>query len=223
MPQTPIFRNIRAVIFDFDATIADTASDIIESKLYAMSQLGQPEPDRDLVKALLGMNTRDSFYVFSDMSNEVMVDEAVDLFHRQALRLALERPRRFFGGVSETLDELRRRRIKIGLTGNRRAGDLNLIIESWGLSDIVEAAVTFDSVKRGKPAPDMALEALNELGVDPEEAIIVGDALHDIEMGRNAGCATIAFSRGADSARELLSAGPDAIVDSIADIPALIA
>lgn len=131
MPQTPIFRNIRAVIFDFDATIADTASDIIESKLYAMSQLGQPEPDRDLVKALLGMNTRDSFYVFSDMSNEVMVDEAVELFHRQALRLALERPRRFFGGVSETLDELRRRRIKIGLTGNRRAGDLNLIIESW--------------------------------------------------------------------------------------------
>ena len=42
-------------------------------------------------------------------------------------------------------------------------------------------------------------------------------------MGRNAGCATIAFSRGAGSARELLSAGPDAIVDSIADIPALIA
>lgn len=96
MPLTPIFRNIRAVIFDFDATIADTASDIIESKLYAMSQLGQPEPDRDLVKALLGMNTRDSFYVFSDMSNEVMVDEAVELFYRQALRLALERPRRFF-------------------------------------------------------------------------------------------------------------------------------
>ena len=88
MPQTPIFRNIRAVIFDFDATLADTASDIIESKLYAMSQLGQPEPDRDLVKALLGMNTRDSFYVFSDMSNEVMVDEAVELFYRQALRLA---------------------------------------------------------------------------------------------------------------------------------------
>lgn len=98
MPQNPTFRNIRAVIFDFDATIADTASDIIESKLYAMRQLGQPEPDRDLVRALLGMNTRDSFYIFSDMSNEVMVDEAVELFHRQALRLALERPRRFFGG-----------------------------------------------------------------------------------------------------------------------------
>lgn len=97
-----------------------------------MSQLGQPEPDRDLVKALLGMNTRDSFYVFSDMSNEVMVDEAVELFHRQALRLALERPRRFFGGVSETLDELRRRRIKIGLTGNRRAGDLNLTYRIMG-------------------------------------------------------------------------------------------
>ena len=75
MPQNPTFRNIRAVIFDFDATIADTASDIIESKLYAMRQLGQPDPDRDLVRALLGMNTRDSFYIFSDMSNEVMVDE----------------------------------------------------------------------------------------------------------------------------------------------------
>ena len=88
MPQNPTFRNIRAVIFDFDATIADTASDIIESKLYAMRQLGQPEPDRDLVRALLGMNTRDSFYIFSDMSNEVMVDEAVELFHRQALRMS---------------------------------------------------------------------------------------------------------------------------------------
>ena len=71
MPPTPKFRNIRAVIADFDLTIADTASDLIESKLYAMRQLGQPEPDRDLIRALLGMNVRDSFYVFSDLANEV--------------------------------------------------------------------------------------------------------------------------------------------------------
>lgn len=223
MPPIPKFRNIRAVIADFDLTIADTASDLIESKLYAMRQLGQPEPDRDLVKALLGMNIRDSFYVFSDLANEVMVDEAVDLYHRQALRLALERPRRFFNGVSEAFAEFRRRGIMIGLTGNRRAKDMNLIIESWGLGDIVESAVTFDTVRRGKPAPDMALEVLSELGVDPEEAIVVGDALHDIEMGHNAGCATIAFSRGADSMRELMTAEPEAIVGSIAEIPALIA
>jgi D-glycero-D-manno-heptose 1,7-bisphosphate phosphatase len=74
-----------------------------------------------------------------------------------------------------------------------------------------------------KPSPRMLLDACREAGVDPAEAVMVGDSQVDIEAGRRAGMRTILVRTGYGEKVEMLSAvSPDATINSVADLPELL-
>ena len=79
-----------------------------------------------------------------------------------------------------------------------------------------------DDVQRHKPHPEPVQAILKQLGIVPEETLVVGDANYDILMGCNAGCHTCGVTYGNQSATELRGAGADWLVDDFADILQLI-
>ncbi len=78
--------------------------------------------------------------------------------------------------------------------------------------------ISANDVQHHKPDPEPVQVILNQLGVAPEEALVVGDASYDILMGCNAGCRTCGVTYGNQTADELRVAGADYLIDDFADL-----
>lgn len=127
-----------------------------------------------------------------------------------------------YPGAVDTLKELRRKSLKIGLlTNNSRAGT-DLTLKRLNLQPLFDIVVTRDDCDEMKPAAAPILKVLAELGVSREAAILVGDGVMDIMTARAAGIRSVAVTTGPFPVERLLKAQPDYLLGSINDLPALV-
>ncbi len=91
------------------------------------------------------------------------------------------------GGVADVLRQLKARGMKLGVATNDSIGGLDASLAPHGLLDEFMFLAGCDSGHGAKPEPGMALAFCKAAGMRPEEVAIVGDAVHDLEMGRRAG------------------------------------
>jgi phosphonatase-like hydrolase len=130
-------------------------------------------------------------------------------------------------GTGEVFDRLKSMGVwRVLNTGYSRATALQLIRKlKWERGINYDELVTASDVEKGRPYPDMIRRAMEILGIkDPGSVVKVGDSIIDIEEGKNAGCGmTIAITTGAHTRRQLASACPDHIIDSIDELMPLIA
>jgi phosphoglycolate phosphatase len=96
-------------------------------------------------------------------------------------------------------------------TGKGRAG-LDSVLLQHGLSDAFQTLQTADRC-RGKPDPEMLLQAIAETGLAAEEAVMIGDTTFDMEMARSAGTLAIGVSWGYHDSMDLRDAGAHAVID----------
>jgi len=96
--------------------------------------------------------------------------------------------------------------------------ELDVLLEIAGIADLITATTGPDDADSSKPSPDIVVAALERAGVDAGSAVFVGDTPYDIEAGRNAGIATIAFRSGGWNDEAL--SGAAAIYDGPADLAA---
>lgn len=124
-------------------------------------------------------------------------------------------------GVRETLGELKRRGFRLGVATNDSMGGLEASLRRPDILDFFDFAAGCDSGFGGKPGPGMALAFCEAVGIAPGEAAMVGDAVHDLAMGRAAGFALNIGVLSGTSGREDIEDFADLILDSINDLPAL--
>jgi phosphonatase-like hydrolase len=126
-------------------------------------------------------------------------------------------------GVEETLDTLRESGAKIAIDTGFSAIVADAILDrlGWIADGRVDARVASDEVKRGRPAPDLLLEAMRRCGVvDVRTVAKVGDTPADLGEGRNAGCGwTIGVTYGTHSRAELIGHPHTALIDDIRELP----
>ncbi|EON76528.1 putative phosphatase [Lunatimonas lonarensis] len=153
-----------------------------------------------------------------------VADNAFENFKPALDRAYSELDVKTFPGVKEAIDQLRAAGVFVVLnTGyNRRTATALVEKLGWKIGADIDGLVTADDVTNGRPAPDMILRAMELVGVsDPSLVIKAGDSGIDIEEGKNAGCGlTIGVLSGAQNREQLEVAGPDLILDSLADLPA---
>lgn len=217
--MTDTTRRYNHILFDFDGTIADTIDDLIEAKVEALRVMGVTEVDTDLLSSFLGMNLRDSIVLSTNIQNEMIVREAMDIYNDILTKRAISRLH-LYDHVGEMLERLKKDGIGIGIFSLRRDRDIDAVIRHHGLDGLVEAWIGEDAVENPKPAPDMIYELLERMHAEPEETIVVGDTIYDIEMGQLTGSFTVAFTGGAQPAKLLRRCKPDLIVDKFDDFPA---
>ncbi|NNF53641.1 MAG: HAD family hydrolase [Acidimicrobiales bacterium] len=99
-------------------------------------------------------------------------------------------------GVPELFVALRERHISLGVVTNDFESSAKNQIATLGWSDHFAAVVGCDSGYGAKPAPGMVLGALDLIGVDAEEAVLVGDTTHDLDAGNGAGVTTVLVGNG---------------------------
>jgi len=97
----------------------------------------------------------------------------------------------------------------------------NLKTRNLDIKEYFHTIVTRDSVKEGKPNPEMIYYACENLGVKPENMIFVEDSTSGVKAGKNAGCYVIAITT-TTSREKLLSAGADEIITNLIELKELV-
>jgi len=122
-------------------------------------------------------------------------------------------------GAERTLGELKRRGFKLGVATNDSEGGLVASLARSGILALLDFTVGCDSGFGSKPDPRMVYAFCAAMAVEPAEVAMVGDAVHDLAMGRAAGAGLTVGVLGGTSAREDLAGTADLILASISDLP----
>lgn len=203
------------IIFDFDGTLGDTRNNIVVTLQRTMQQRGLELRDEAACAATIGLTLEDSFMsMYPAMSREEARDCVSlyrDIFYQSIDELTPD----LFVGVRETLAALHAMDIKMSIASSRSSPSLLLFLKRMGIAQYFSYVLGSDNVTKHKPEPEPVLKTLRELGITPEQALVVGDMPMDIAMARNASVRSVGVSYGNATAAELHAAGADYVISEI--------
>lgn len=186
----------RAILFDLDGTLADTAPDLgaALNRLRGERGLGPISPD--LMRPLTSSGARGMLGIGFDLTPQdreyaVLRERFLDLY---AEYLCVDTM--LYEGVSELLLELDSRNIPWGVVTNKAARFTEPLLELLGLRQRAACVVSGDTTGKMKPAPDPLLRAAADMGIAASACLYVGDDLRDIQAARAACMAAIAAGWG---------------------------
>ena len=203
------------LVFDWDGTLLDSTGCIVGAVQAACRDLGLPEPSFAHASQVIGLGLADALRHSVPTLEPERFDLMIDRYRYHYL--ARDRELSLFDGVYELIGRLRSRGSLLAVaTGKSRTG-LNRALETSGLGEYFSATRCADECF-SKPHPQMLEELLDELGVTPERALMIGDTTHDLQMARNAGVDGLAVTYGAHSAAQLATLNPIACLASVREL-----
>jgi 2-phosphoglycolate phosphatase len=207
----------RAILFDLDGTLADTAPDLAAAVNFLRTERGlEPTPyavlrptasagARGMIGAAFGLTPTDAGY------------EALRLQWFDRYQSAISVYSTLFGGVPELLDGISAAGMAWGIVTNKPARFTDPLIPQIGLAH-AGCIVSGDTMPHAKPHPAPLLEAARRLDVAAEHCWYVGDDLRDVEAGRAAGMVTVACAWGYCGAIEPGTWGADYLLGTPTDL-----
>ena len=189
LPEGPGPRT-EAVIFDMDGVIVDTEPWWHATRVTWAERLGRTWTEDDS-RACMGLNSRDWAQVMHDrMQVDLSVVEIEsEIVGRLVARYHHERVPEVPGAVEAVIRIADQMPAAIGSSSHRDVIDAAL--RSVGLQGRLRAVVSSDDVPRGKPSPDVYLEAASRLGVEPHACVVVEDSLNGVVAGKAAGMTVV--------------------------------
>ncbi len=186
----------RAMLFDLDGTLADTAPDLAAAANAMRTARGLPPAPFDGLRQVASHGARGLLRVAFGMAPDAADYEAMRVEFLERYEAALAVQTRLFDGIPEVLDALDRRGVAWGIVTNKAMRFTDPLTTLLGLAGRAGAIVSGDTTPFTKPHPAPLLHAAHLLALPPSDCVYVGDDLRDIEAGRAAGMSTIAAAWG---------------------------
>ena len=211
---------IRAVLFDLDGTILDTAADLAAAANAMLAEIGRGRLPESQIRDYIGKGVQNLVTRSLEATGGAADDEAaraLAVFERHYLAGIADRSLPY-PGVVEGLEALERAGIAMGCVTNKAARFTEPLLERTGLLRFLGAVVSGDTVANKKPHPEPMLHAAAKLGVAPGEALVVGDSLNDVQSARAAGCPVVVVPYGYREGLAIEALGADAVVASVEEV-----
>jgi phosphoglycolate phosphatase len=206
---------IRAVLFDFDGTLADSFAAITASLNFVRVHYGLPELPESEVRHYVGYGLAN---IIERLVPIAPVEEAIALYRPHYAQAMLTQTK-LLPGVEKTLVELARRGLHQGVCSNKNVEFTRKLVQVLGLSPYFECVLGPDDVNgRPKPDPAMLLEGLARLKVSKEETIYVGDMAVDVHTARAAGMTVWLVPGGAEGDESAVTTAPDRVLRCFEEI-----
>jgi phosphoglycolate phosphatase len=202
------------IVFDWDGTIIDSASTIAESIREASREMGLEVPSEERARHVIGLGLHDALTAAVPDLPAERYPEFVASYRKHFL--VRKDAMQLFGGMKELLQRLERTHRLAIATGKSRRG-LDRDLEFHDLKPLFAASRCADETNP-KPHPAMLLEIMEELAVQRNSSLMIGDTSHDLEMARAAGVAALAVTYGAHAEAGLRACNP---LHCVADVASL--
>lgn len=186
---------LSCVLFDLDGTLVDTAPDLIACLNKSLKHHGFNEVSNQQIKpyisygavAMITQSVPDS----NDDTQQQILDTMLECYQQNIAEHS-----RFFSGMTDTLKVIESLGLKWGIVTNKRERFTNPLVAALKLTDRAACIISGDTTSNSKPHPEPMLTACTQANVAPEECVYIGDALHDINAGKNANMKTLAALYG---------------------------
>ena len=208
----------KIIILDFDGTLGDTASVIIKTMHETIREMGLPARTDEQCAAMIGLRLVEIPPVLFPEC-DVDVDLYADTYRRLFDVHNKDGAVNLYPNVIETLKALKARGLTLTIASSRGQASLSQFVKNLGLTDIITYILGAGDVENGKPHPEAIFKTLDKYGFTPDQAIMVGDTIFDIQMGINAGTRTCGVTYG-NGSRESLSPA-DWLIDDFSELLAL--
>jgi phosphoglycolate phosphatase len=220
--QTP-----QLLLIDVDGTLVDSVPDLTLAVDAMMRALDLPERGEDSVRQWVGngidkLVKRALTNSLDGEPDEWLYDKAQPIFREFYSQYNGEYSR-LYPGVKEGLNWLKTQDIQLGCITNKAERFSVPLLKMLGLHDDFGIIVSGDTLAVKKPDPAPLLHAAKHFGVAPADAMLLGDSQTDVEAAHNAEFgAVVCVSYGYNHGKDIRLAEPDAVIDSFAELSALL-
>ncbi|WP_455206697.1 HAD-IA family hydrolase [Kaarinaea lacus] len=204
-------QHIDLVIFDWDGTLIDSQANIVQCLQWMINDLNLPERTENQLSNIIGLGLYEALnHLFPEYDTHAY-QQMVDRYRYHFLSSDPSLP---FPGAEDVLTHLANNEYLLAVaTGKGRRG-LDKALDSTGFRQWFHATRCADET-RSKPHPQMLEEILDELGVEPGRAVMIGDTEYDLHMAKSAGVHAVGVSYGVHDAERLRQCEPAAVIDEI--------
>ena len=216
---------VRAVAFDLDGTLVDSAPDLAAAANAMLEALGHARLPEPRIATLIGGGVErlveGALAASTGRAAEAKpLAAALALFRRSYGERLFDRSR-VYPGVIEGLEALDAQGVARCCITNKASAFTRPLLDAAGLARRLAFALCADRREDRKPAPDMLLAACLRLAVAPAEMLYVGDSRIDIEAARAAGCPVAVVDYGYHQGYSLAAECPDWIIKSLVELSAV--
>jgi phosphoglycolate phosphatase len=211
-------RSIRAVLFDLDGTLLDTAPDLVQALNRVRSEQGREPLPFALARAQVSHGSSGLIRLgFPDLSGEPLENLRLRLLDHYSQQLSAGT--RLFEGCRQVLDALAARGLAWGIVTNKPGFLTAPLLIELGLDAEAGCVVSGDTLPQRKPHPAPLLHAAAQLALQPADCVYVGDAERDVQASRAAGMPVLVARYGYLGPQDdPVGWGPDALIEGPAGI-----
>lgn len=214
------------VLIDVDGTLVDSVPDLAFCVDEMMQQLGMPVHGEHKVREWVGngverLTRRALIGQLNGEPDEALFKKAYPIF----LDLYAENTSKrsvLYPGVKEGLAYLKAAGYKLGCVTNKAAQFTIPLLKDLGIHDEFAIIVSGDTLPQKKPDPAPLLHVASHFGVSPTKSLMIGDSVSDVKAARAAQFQIICMSYGYNHGVDICDAEPDAVIDSMVELEALL-
>ena len=214
----------QAAIIDLDGTLVDTLGDFTAALNTMARDLGLPAVNTHVVEGFIGQGSE--HLIRSTLAHLAapasLYDAAWDAY-QSAYRGLNGRFAQVYPGAAEGVRALRDAGLRLACLTNKPGEFARELLRAKGLASSFELVFGGDAFERKKPDPLPVVKTCEALGTVPGATLVVGDSRNDAAAARAAGCPVVLVTYGYNHGEPVRGVDADAFVDSLAQLPALLA
>jgi beta-phosphoglucomutase family hydrolase len=184
---------IQAVIFDLDGTLIDSEPNYFEAEKKLLAEYGITGFDFEMKKPYVGISTKE---MLEDLNQKYSFSDPIEVLIAKKNKIYLDIAKRkthVFPEMKKFLHILQENKVKLALASGSSPDIIEEILSVTRLSAFFDTVVSSENVKKGKPEPDVFLEAARQIAIRPERCLVVEDSPYGVEAAKRAGMYCVAI------------------------------
>ncbi len=219
--DTKADQTVKAIIFDFDYTLADSSPGVFECINFALGEMGLEHISAEAACRTIGLSLSETFLTLGEHHEPHRCDEFHQLFVRRADDVMVNLTT-LYDSVPATVELLLQRGLRMGIVSTKYRRRINEVLIREGVMHAFEVVIGGDDVKQHKPHPQGLFEAMEKLECSPESVVYVGDSVVDAELAKRAGVPLVVVLSGVTPREHFEGYDSIAILESVSQLPRVI-
>lgn len=211
----------RAVVFDFDYTLADSSQGAIECINFALTEMGLECVSAEAACRTIGLSLNETFLTLAEHHEPDRCEEFYRLFVQRADEVMVNLTE-LYDSVPSTVELLRKRGYQLGIVSTKYRRRIQEVLKRESLLHGFPVVIGGEDVERFKPHPEGLFEAISQLGCSAESVVYVGDSVVDAELARRAAVPLIVVLSGVTPRSQFDEYEPLAVLENVSELPAFL-